>query len=451
MNKNAIIAHHKSKNSGTLVSDIQEIKVPDIGDFDAVQVIEVLVKAGDVIAAEDAIISLESDKATMEVPSPVAGEIVEMLIKEGDEVSTGSPMMKIKAGAVAEKSESVEEDKQPEPEQASTPPESKQDTPSPAPTPQKAPPVPEEVPTQSSGKTAHASPAVRKFARELGVDVSQVKGSGRKGRITRDDVKQHVKKAMQSGGAVISSGFDVAPPPSVDFTEFGEIETRPLSRIQKISGKYLHRNWVRIPHVTQYDEADITEMEAFRQENKGDAKEQGFNLTPLAFIVKAMAKALKKFPKFNSSLDVNGENLIYKKYFHIGIAVDTKDGLVVPVIRDCDKKEIFEISKEMAEISVKARDGKLSPKDMQGGSISISSLGGIGGTAFTPIINAPEVAILGVSRSKIKPEFDGQDFQPRLMLPLSLSYDHRVIDGADAARFIVYLSSVLSDLKKMLL
>ena len=433
------------------MSDIQEIKVPDIGDFDAVQVIEVLAKAGDVIAAEDAIISLESDKATMEVPSPVAGEIVEMLIKEGDEVSTGSPMMKIKAtdAAPAQKTEPVEEEQQKPVQESTPPPEPKQES---KPTPQKAPPVPEEVPTQSSGKTAHASPAVRKFARELGVDVGQVKGSGRKGRITREDVKKHVKQAMQSGGtAVVSSGFDVAPPPSVDFTEFGDIETRPLSRIQKISGKYLHRNWVRIPHVTQYDEADITEMEAFRQENKGDAKEQGFNLTPLAFIVKAMAKALKKFPKFNSSLDVNGENLIYKKYYHIGIAVDTKDGLVVPVIRDCDKKEIFEISKEMAEISVKAREGKLSPKDMQGGSISISSLGGIGGTAFTPIINAPEVAILGVSRSKIKPEFDGQEFQPRLMLPLSLSYDHRVIDGADAARFIVYLSSVLSDLKKMLL
>ena len=229
------------------------------------------------------------------------------------------------------------------------------------------------------------------------------------------------------------------------------ISTEPLSRIQKISGKYLHRNWVRIPHVTQYDEADITELEAFRNENKAEAKEQGFNLTPLAFMVKAMAKALKKFPKFNRSLDVDGENLIYKKYFHIGIAVDTPNGLVVPVIRDCDKKEVFEIAKEMRDVSVKARDGKLAPGDMQGGSISISSLGGIGGTAFTPIINAPEVAILGVSRSTTKPVWNGKEFEPRLMLPLSLSYDHRVIDGADAARFIVYLSSILSDMKKMLL
>ncbi|MCW8869512.1 MAG: 2-oxo acid dehydrogenase subunit E2, partial [Proteobacteria bacterium] len=315
----------------------------------------------------------------------------------------------------------------------------------------KPPPVPEEVPTERSGQVAHASPAVRKFARTLGVDVAQVKGSGRKGRITKEDVEKHVKTAMQSGDTVVKSGFDVPPFPAIDFTEFGEIETQALSRIQKISGKYLHRNWVRIPHVTQYDEADITELEAFRQENKQDAKDMGFNLTPLAFMVKALAKALKKFPKFNSSLDINGENLIYKKYFHIGIAVDTPDGLVVPVIRDCDKKEVFEIAKEMAEISQRARDGKLSPDDMKGGSMSISSLGGIGGTAFTPIINAPEVAILGLSRSQMKPQWNGQEFEPKLMLPLSLSYDHRVIDGADAARFIVYLSGILSDMKKMLL
>ena len=285
----------------------------------------------------------------------------------------------------------------------------------------------------------------------VGVDVAQVKGSGRKGRITKEDVEKHVKTAMQSGDTVVKSGFDVPPFPAVDFTEFGDIETQALSRIQKISGKYLHRNWVRIPHVTQYDEADITELEEFRQENKQDAKDMGFNLTPLAFMVKALAKALKKFPKFNSSLDINGENIIYKKYFHIGIAVDTPDGLVVPVIRDCDKKEVFEIAKEMAEISERARDGKLSPDDMKGGCMSISSLGGIGGTAFTPIINAPEVASLGISRSQMKPHWNGEEFEPRLMLPLSLSYDHRVIDGADAARFIVYLSDILSDMKKMLL
>jgi len=462
------------------VSDNKQISIPDIGDFNDVEVIEVLVSVGDEVQAEDAIISLESEKATIEVPSPESGVIEELLVKEGDLVSEGTPMMVLKVAAAADepaeersKEESgPEESSQEESSQeksskaaeqsaASKPEKAAEDAPkgaaekpkkeAPKGAP-KAPPVPVELPKQASGKVAHASPAVRKFARELGVEISTVTGTGRKGRITREDVKLHVKTAMQSSGAtVVTSNFDVPPFPAVDFTEFGEISTEPLSRIQKISGKYLHRNWVRIPHVTQYDEADITELEAFRNENKAEAKEQGFNLTPLAFMVKAMAKALKKFPKFNSSLDVDGENLIYKKYFHIGIAVDTPNGLVVPVIRDCDKKEVFEIAKEMRDVSVKARDGKLAPGDMQGGSISISSLGGIGGTAFTPIINAPEVAILGVSRSTTKPVWNGKEFEPRLMLPLSLSYDHRVIDGADAARFIVYLSSILSDMKKMLL
>nr|WP_255589802.1 dihydrolipoyllysine-residue acetyltransferase [Marinicella sp. NBU2979] len=444
-----------------IVSDTQTINIPDIGDFENVEVIEVLVQAGDQVDAEDAIISLESEKATIEVPTPVAGEIVKLLVKEGDMVSEGTPMIELKTAgdaaaasaaepaAAQETTEEVaEEPAKAEPPKAE-PPVEQSEMPKAAP---QAPPVPTELPKRASGKLAHASPAVRKFARELGVEISAVTGTGRKGRITREDVKQHVKTAMQSGGqTVVTSNFDVPPFPAVDFTEFGEVETQPLSRIQKISGKYLHRNWVRIPHVTQYDEADITELEAFRQENKAEAKEQGFNLTPLAFMVKAMAKALKKFPKFNTSLDVDGEHLIYKKFFHVGIAVDTPNGLVVPVIRDCDKKEVFEIAKEMRDVSIKAREGKLAPRDMQGGCISISSLGGIGGTAFTPIINAPEVAILGVSRSSIKPVWNGQEFEPRLMLPLSLSYDHRVIDGADAARFIVYLSSILSDMKKMLL
>lgn len=449
------------------MSEIKQIKVPDIGDFTDVPVIEVLVNEGDEVNAEDPIITLESEKATIEVPSPESGTVVKLLVKEGDSVSEGSPMMELeisesdatesadKKSTSNQKSDQTKdnEKEKDKPESGSAaqssednPDDSDKDESGPKP-----PPVPEEVPTERTGKLAHASPAVRKFARTLGVDVAQVKGSGRKGRITKEDVEKHVKTAMQSGDKVVKSGFDVPPFPAVDFTEFGEIETQALSRIQKISGKYLHRNWVRIPHVTQYDEADITELEAFRQENKKDAKDMGFNLTPLAFMVKALAKALKKFPKFNSSLDINGENLIYKKYFHIGIAVDTPDGLVVPVIRDCDKKEVFEIAKEMAEISQRARDGKLSPDDMKGGSMSISSLGGIGGTAFTPIINAPEVAILGLSRSQMKPQWNGQDFEPKLMLPLSLSYDHRVIDGADAARFIVYLSDILSDMKKMLL
>lgn len=457
------------------MSDNKQISIPDIGDFNDVEVIEVLVSVGDEVQAEDAIISLESEKATIEVPSPESGVIEELLVKEGDLVSEGTPMMVLIVAAAAdepaeerskeesgpeengeeESSKAAEQSAASKPEKAAedapkgAAEKPKKEAPKGAP---KAPPVPVELPKQASGKVAHASPAVRKFARELGVEISTVTGTGRKGRITREDVKMHVKTAMQSSGAtVVTSNFDVPPFPAVDFTEFGEISTEPLSRIQKISGKYLHRNWVRIPHVTQYDEADITELEAFRNENKAEAKEQGFNLTPLAFMVKAMAKALKKFPKFNSSLDVDGENLIYKKYFHIGIAVDTPNGLVVPVIRDCDKKEVFEIAKEMRDVSVKARDGKLAPGDMQGGSISISSLGGIGGTAFTPIINAPEVAILGVSRSTTKPVWNGKEFEPRLMLPLSLSYDHRVIDGADAARFIVYLSSILSDMKKMLL
>ncbi len=444
------------------MSETKQIKVPDIGDFTDVPVIEVLVSEGDEVNAEDPIITLESEKATIEVPSPEGGKITKLLVKEGDSVSMGTPMMELEISASNASEDDSEDDKPEAKEDKSKQDKTTQDQPKQTkrkPEPDnsdekggpKPPPVPEEVPTERVGKLAHASPAVRKFARTLGVDVAQVKGSGRKGRITKEDVEKHVKTAMQSGDTVVKSGFDVPPFPAVDFTEFGDIETRALSRIQKISGKYLHRNWVRIPHVTQYDEADITELEEFRQENKQDAKDMGFNLTPLAFMVKALAKALKKFPKFNSSLDINGENIIYKKYFHIGIAVDTPDGLVVPVIRDCDKKEVFEIAKEMAEISKRARDGKLSPDDMKGGCMSISSLGGIGGTAFTPIINAPEVAILGISRSQMKPQWNGKEFEPRLMLPLSLSYDHRVIDGADAARFIVYLSDILSDMKKMLL
>lgn len=429
------------------MSETKQINVPDIGDFNEVEVIEVLVQAGDSIQAEDAILSLESEKATIEVPAPEAGVVEKVLLKEGDLVSQGTPMIMLKATTAAA----------PKPAPAAAPPPKNEvteptTTPEKPPVQPKKPPVPTEIPQQQTGKLPLASPSVRKFARQLGVVIAQVKGTARKGRISKEDVKNHVKTALQSGGqTVVTSGFDVPPFPAIDFTEFGEVDSKPMSRIQKISGKYLHRNWVRIPHVTQYDRADITELEEFRQANKAEAKEQGFNLTPLAFMVKAMAKALKKFPKFNSSLDIDGENLIYKKYFHIGIAVDTPNGLVVPVIKDCDKKEVFEIAKEMRDVSIKAREGKLKPSDMQGGCISISSLGGIGGTAFTPIINSPEVAILGVSRSSIEPVWNGTEFTPRLMLPLSLSYDHRVIDGADAARFIVYLSSILSDMKKMLL
>ena len=432
------------------MSDIKVIKVPDIGDFDAVEVIEVLVNVGDTVNKEDALVSLESEKATLEVPSPESGRVTKVLIQVGDSISEGSDVIELEVAI-----DSIAKEDEPQKVEKSI--EKKPEPQKPAPTSVietktsgiKAPPIP--LSSMPSGKVAHASPSVRRFARELGAEIQQVPGTGRKGRITKEDVKAFIKQAMQSGGSV-QNNFDVLDPPKIDFTEFGEIESQTLSRIQKISGKYLHRNWVRIPHVTQFDEADITEMESFRQANKAEAKSNGYSLTPLAFIVKAVAVALRKFPKFNASLDQSGENLILKKYFNIGIAVDTPNGLVVPVIRDVNNKTVMEIAEEMGQISVKARDGKLSPNDMKGGCFSVSSLGGIGGTAFTPIINAPEVAILGVSRSKIVPRYNHkQEIVPSLMLPLSLSYDHRVIDGADAARFIVYLSSVLSDLKKMIL
>ena len=438
------------------MSQIEIIKVPDIGDFDSVEIIEVLVAEGDSINVDDVIITLESEKATLEVPSPASGVIKKVLVKLGDSVSQGTDMLELEISestdkepkavnetAKVEKTEQAKVEKPTKTETAEMPKEVTR----------KPPPVTLQA-NNLTGKKAHASPAIRKFARELGADINLIPGTGRKGRITKNDVKSFIKQALQSGGTIKSgaSNFDVLPPVNEDFSKYGDIESVSLSRIQKISGKYLHRNWVRIPHVTQFDEADITELEQFRQDSKDEAKAQGFGLSPLAFIVKAVAVALKKFPKFNSSLDAAEENLIMKKYYHIGIAVDTPNGLVVPVIRDVLGKTVMEIAREMSELSVKARDGKLAPSDMKGGCFSVSSLGGIGGTAFTPIINAPEVAILGVSRSQVKPVFnDKGEVKPRLMLPLSLSYDHRVIDGADAARFIVYLSTVLSDLKKMLL
>jgi len=457
------------------------IKVPDIGDVSAVEIIEVLIEVGDTIAKDDLIVTLESEKATMEVPSESAGVVTKVLVSVGDEVSEGADLIEIKVDVSSSRtrgSSDASNKNTLEHEEAALNKttdisldsrvrgndneiDGRNDN---GDTPKKVveKPMPKEVKKASppvvdaktlSGKKAHASPAIRKYARELGADINIIAGTGRKGRITKADVKAFIKQAMQSSGVASSTpSFEVLPPPNEDFSKYGEIETVALSRIQKISGKYLHRNWARIPHVTQFDESDITDLEEFRQSIKQDAKKQGFGLSPLAFIVKAVAVALRKFPKFNSSLDASGENLVMKKYYHIGIAVDTPNGLVVPVIRDAISKTVMEIAKEMSEISLKARDGKLAPSDMKGGCFSISSLGGIGGTAFTPIINAPEVAILGVSRSKIKPEYNKKGkVEPRLMLPLSLSYDHRVIDGADAARFIVYLSAVLSDLKKMLL
>lgn len=421
-----------------------EVKVPDIGDFKDVPVIEVFVKPGDEVAADQSVITLESEKATVDVPSPSAGTVKEVKLKVGDKVSQGSVILLLETTGTREAKSEIPE---PKPAAESTP-----QAPSPqpvaaapvTPTPSRAPTSAPLVASTNSGKT-HASPSVRAFARELGVDLATVAGSGPKNRITFDDVKRHVKGVM-SGAATKGGGFDVLPWPKIDFSKFGEIEVQPLSRIKKLSGANLARNWVMIPHVTQFDLADITELEAHRLEVNRIASADGVKLTMLAFLIKACAEMLKQFPDFNASLD--GDNLIRKKYFHIGFAADTPQGLVVPVIRNADKKTPMEIALETAALAKKARDGKIGAAEMQGGCFTISSLGGIGGTAFTPIINAPEVAILGVSKSEMQPRWNGQAFEPRLMLPLSLSYDHRVIDGAAAARFTHQLAKMLADFHK---
>src|SRR5688572_18422679 len=432
------------------------VPVPDIGDFKEVEVIEVLVKPGDTVTKEQSLITLESDKATMEIPSPAAGVVKEMRIKVGDKVAKGAAILVLESKESAPK----EAPKAAKPAPAAAPAAAAAPIPAPTPAPSTR-PVPREPRDETVAKP-HASPSVRKFARELGVDLSRVQGSGPKGRILHTDVQGFVKGAL-SGKTVPTAKnggtlpFNLPAWPEVDFAKFGPIESKPLSRIQKLSGPYLHRNWVSIPHVTQFDEADITDLEAFRKAQTVETEKKGFKLTMLAFLLKACVTALRQYPQFNSSLDKSGENIILKKYFHIGVAVDTPGGLVVPVVRDADRKGVFDIARELADISKLARDGKLKPGDMQGGTFSISSLGGIGGTAFTPIINAPEVAILGVSRSAFRPVFAGKDekgndlFKARLMLPLSLSYDHRVIDGATAARFSAYLASVLSDIRKIVL
>ena len=436
------------------MSNTIEIKVPDIGDFSGIPVIEVLVTVGDEVNAEDGLVTLESDKATMEVPSPAAGVIKEMKLKLDDTVSEGDVVAILEVSDAGE-SAGASETGEPEPaapeETVAKPPEQA--------TPVESQPSAERtsgVAAVDPDKVPYASPAIRKFARELGVDLMRVSGSARKGRITREDVSEFVKSVMSGSagtGAAAIGGLKLDFPslPDFDFSRYGDIEKKALSRIQKISAGHLHRNWVGIPHVTQHDEADITDMEAFRLANADEAVAQGFKLTPLVFLIKAMVAALKKFPTFNASLDPDGETLILKKYFNVGIAVDTPDGLVVPVLRDCERKGIMELGAELAEISGRAREKKLQPTDIQGGCISISSLGGIGGTGFTPIINAPEVAILGVSRSRMMPVWDGNEFKPRLMLPLSLSYDHRVIDGAVAARFTRFLASRLEDLRRLTL
>ena len=444
---------------------MKDVLVPDIGDFKEVEVIEILVKPGDSVAKEQSLVSLESDKATMEIPSPEAGVVKELKLKVGDKVSQGSVILALEtsdaAPAVAEKAlePKAREVKAPDakaPEAKA--PEAK--APEAKPTPAvvtRVEPVPAE-PKDAVTSLPHASPSIRKFARELGVDLTRVQGSGPKGRIQKEDVQAFVKGALAGkpvsapaagkGGAL---PFNLPAWPDVDFAKFGPIESKPLSRIQKLSGPYLHRNWVSIPHVTQCDDADITDLEAFRKSQTVETEKQGFKLTMLAFMIKACVTALRQFPQFNASLDKSGENLIVKKYYHIGVAVDTPGGLVVPVVRDADRKGVFDLARELAEISKLAKDGKLKAGDMQGGTFSISSLGGIGGNYFTPIINAPELAILGVSRSAMKPVWNGKEFVPRLVLPLSLSYDHRVIDGAAAARFTTELAKILSDIRRTLL
>jgi pyruvate dehydrogenase E2 component (dihydrolipoamide acetyltransferase) len=435
------------------MAEIKDILVPDIGDFDGVEVIEILVAVGDQIAVEDPIVSLESDKAAMEIPSPFAGTVKQVKISLGDKVSEGSALITLEVSEGADTGTEAPA----EPVAAKeTPAEAKPATPASSPAPKAVtPPAARPSPTagisinEEDFRKAHASPSVRKFARELGADLAQMTGTGEKNRILKDDVKAWVKQALAKGNS--GGGLGVEPMPEIDFSQFGNIEVQALTRINKLTGKFLHRNWVTVPHVTQFDEADISELEKFRKQLNEENKKNDTRITVLAFLMKALVSALKEFPRFNSSLDHTGENLILKKYVNIGVAMDTPDGLVVPVIRDCDRKSLIELAQELTATSVRARDKKLSPADMSGGCITISSLGGIGGTAFTPIVNAPEVAILGVSRSSMKPVYQDGAFVPRLMLPLSLSYDHRVIDGADGARFTTYLSSVLSDTRRLLL
>ncbi|MFT7414188.1 MAG: pyruvate dehydrogenase E2 component (dihydrolipoamide acetyltransferase) [Methylophagaceae bacterium] len=432
------------------MADLIELKVPDIGDFDEVEIIEVLVSVGDTVAENQDIITLESDKAAMEIPSSFAGVVREVKVAVGDKVKLGSVIAMLEASddsPAAEPAVEVKEEVKSAP--AATP------ALAPVVEAEKQPELVEIIPfapdNKSAVKQAHASPSVRQFARELGVTLSSVIGSGAKGRITKQDVQNFVKQKVNAPEVVASSGSGIPPVPVINFEKFGEIETKELSRIKKISGKHLHACWLNIPHVTQFDDADITELEEFRKTNKEMAAKQGVNLTPLVFIMKAVVASLKMFPELNSSLSEDKQSLIIKKYYNIGVAVDTPNGLMVPVIKDVDKKGFLEIAGELGEISARARDGALTAKDLQGGTFSISSLGGIGGSYFTPIVNAPEVAILGVGRHKMQPIWNGKEFEPRLILPLSVSYDHRVVDGAMGARFTTALNQMLSDIRKVLL
>jgi pyruvate dehydrogenase E2 component (dihydrolipoamide acetyltransferase) len=449
------------------MADTKEVRVPDIGDFTDVEIIEVHVKAGDEIAPEDPVVTLETDKASMDVPAPAGGKVAELKVKSGDRVSEGDVLLLLKktgsdtssdktgsdtdSGAAPEESESKAPSQAPEQEPLQ---ESKSQQASPEPASSSATrPQPGAVDKLVSdpGSSVHAGPSVRKFAREMGVDLGRVKGSGVKGRITHEDVKAWVKKSLTHAAPAAAPGGAALPAvPEVDFSKFGATGLAPLSRVQRISGPRLHASWVNLPHVTQFDEADITETERVRKELKGDADKEGVKLTPLAFILRACVKALREFPQFNASLHPDGQHLVLKHYFNIGFAVDTPGGLVVPVIKGLEGKSLFQVARELGELSEKARDNKLAAADMQGGNFTVSSLGGIGGTFFTPIINAPEVAILGVSRHKMQPVWQGGEFVPRLILPLSLSYDHRVIDGATAVRFTRFLGEILSDVDRLL-
>lgn len=440
------------------MADLKEVLVPDIGTTDMVEIIEVSVAAGDEIEAEDVLITLESDKASMDIPASEPGIVKEVKVKVGDKVSTGQLILMLEPITADQQPEEPKEELKKEETQIEEPKsedseKSKVTEPVQEPTLNTSRPAPVAPIMPENTGLIYTSPSVRRLAFEFGIDLNKVSGTGRKGRIVKVDVQNYVKSIMAGDASTgnIQGGLSTLPMPDIDFTKFGEIETTELSRIKKISAQNLHRNWVMIPHVTQFDEVDISEMEAFRKANKDEALKQGYKLTPLVFLMKAAAKTLKQFQNFNSSLLPNGESLVLKKYFHIGVAVDTPKGLVVPVIRDVDQKGLFELADELGTVSQKARDLKLTAADMQGSCFTISSLGGIGGTAFTPIINAPDVAILGVSRSQMKPIYNGSEFEPKLMLPLSLSYDHRVIDGAEAARFITYLGKMLVDIRRLLL
>lgn len=431
-------------------TESHRVVVPDIGDFDAIEVIEVLVSAGDTVDLDQSLITLESDKASMEIPSTAAGTVTSITVSVGDKLSKGDLVAEIAAtGATAAVTKTA-----PAPAKESAPP-----PPAPKPTPAANKPQPDSSPTQKiadeSYRRAHASPAIRKFARELGVDLSLVKGSGAKSRILKEDVQQFVKNTMSSASSNYSgaggTGAGIPSIPEVDFTKFGEVERVEMSRINVLTSENLHRAWLNLPMVTYHDEADITELEAFRKSIKQEAADQGIRVTGLVFHIKALAAALKQFPRFNSSLSADGQSLFYKKYCNIGIAVDTPNGLVVPVLTDVDKKSIYQLSEEMTDLSGRAREKKLKPSEMQGASMTISSLGGIGGSGFTPIVNPPEVAILGITRAKMQPVWDGEAFKPRLMCPLDLTYDHRVIDGADGARFMTHYCKVISDIRKILL